>query len=65
MKTWVTLTLPESREFLAQQGRRRVGEHAWTKRVAHWAYCAHCGLVLLRNPRTRAAVKAACITYED
>lgn len=50
--------------FLAEKGERRVGEHAFTKRVLHWPYCAHCGLVLLKNDTTRRAAAAKCITYE-
>lgn len=65
MKQWVRLDAAESRELLSRQGRRSVGVHAFTKRICHWAYCARCGLVLLRNVRTRAALAAACITYED
>lgn len=65
MRQMVTLTLAETREFLSRQGRRNVGVHNFDNRIAHWAYCARCGLVLLKNPRTRQAVKAACVTIED
>ena len=51
--------------FLAEQGVKRVGEHAFTKKICHWSYCANCGLVLLRNELTRRAAKAKCVTYED
>lgn len=35
-------------------------KHAFTKRVASWFYCKHCGLVLLKNAATQAAVAKGC-----
>lgn len=52
------------RGFLAQKGTRRERDHAFTKRVAHWAYCKQCGLVLLRNDISRRAAAGKCITHE-
>ena len=37
------------------------GAHDWTpiKRLT-WVYCAKCGLVRLRNPRSDAAARDRC-----
>lgn len=51
-------------EFLADKGTKRVREHALTKRILNWSYCAHCGLVALKNDATRKALREKCITYE-
>lgn len=51
-------------EFL-RQGRTVRGVHAFTRKILHWPYCQHCGLMLLKNDRTRKAVKAACVQLED
>lgn len=51
-------------EFLSLRGNKRVREHEFKKRVAHWPYCSHCGLVLLKNDVSRKAAKAKCVTYE-
>jgi hypothetical protein len=59
---WVRVT--DVRAFLSS-GRVVKGVHSFTKRILHWPYCAHCGLVLLRNDTTRRAAKAACIQLED
>ena len=61
---WTRIT--DVRAFLAQKGVKRVRDHhTLTKRVLHWPYCAHCGLVALNNEPTRKAMRAKCITYED
>lgn len=65
MKQWVTLQGEALREFHAHKGHRRTGEHAFKARIAHWGYCTRCGLVLLKNERTRRAAKADCVWYED
>lgn len=50
--------------FLADRGTRRVREHAFTKRIVSWSYCAHCGLVALKNEATRREMSRKCVTYE-
>lgn len=62
----VTLTGAAVREFLARRGVKRVREHAFKlrKRIP-WAVCEHCGLLALKNERTRQAMRAKCVTYED
>jgi hypothetical protein len=66
VKPWRTITGREAvRAFLAEQGRRVVGSHQMTKRICHWPYCARCGLVALKNERTRRALAAPCVTTED
>jgi hypothetical protein len=52
------------RSFMAEKGQRKERVHAFTKRACSWPYCAHCGLVLLKNDATRKAAKQACITFE-
>ncbi len=52
------------KEFLAR-GRTVRGEHAFTRRALHWPYCAHCGLMLLRNPATEKLRKAPCVQLVD
>lgn len=47
------------------KGRVVRGPHAMTRRVLHWPYCARCGLVALKNDRSRAALKRECVTEED
>lgn len=32
--------------------------------LARWPVCSRCGLVALKNDRTRKAMKAACVVYE-
>ena len=51
-------------DFLASRGVRRVREHAMTGRILSWSYCAHCGLMNLKNEPTRKALKQKCITEE-
>lgn len=53
------------RAFLAEKGVKRVREHAFTRQILSWPYCAHCGLMLLKNEATRKAAREKCITYED
>lgn len=50
--------------FLAEKGERRVRDHSFTKRVLNWPYCAHCGLLALKNKRSRQAMAEKCVTYE-
>lgn len=53
------------RAFLTEKGSKRVREHDFNKRrVAHWPYCAQCGLVMLKNDVSRRAANAKCVTYE-
>jgi hypothetical protein len=59
---WVQIK--DVKAFL-DSGRTVRGVHAFTKRILHWPYCVHCGLVLLRNDTTRRAAKAACLQLED
>lgn len=59
------LTNEEKREFLNRKGTRRREAHSFTKRILHWPYCAHCGLVLLKNEATRRAAKALCEWEDD
>lgn len=61
-KQWVKVE--NVAEFL-RAGTVRRGVHAFTKRILHWPYCAHCGLVLLRNETTARLARAACIQLED
>lgn len=51
-------------DFL-NQGRTIRGVHSFAKKVLHWPYCAHCGLVMLKNDVSRRAVKGACVRLED
>lgn len=37
------------------------GPHSMTRKVLNWSYCAHCGLVALRNEATRQALRRECI----
>jgi hypothetical protein len=46
-------------------GRRVRGRHAFTRRVLHWPYCQHCGMVLLKNEASRRAAGAVCVRIED
>jgi hypothetical protein len=48
-----------------RQGRVVKGVHSFTKRCLHWPYCAHCGLLLLRNRATERAVSQPCVRLED
>jgi hypothetical protein len=50
--------------FLNEQGVKRTREHAFTKTILHWPYCAYCGLLLLKNEATRRAAAQKCVTYE-
>ena len=58
------LTRDEVRAFMTNKGTVRRGVHAFTRKICHWPYCAHCGLVALKNDVSRKAAKAAC-EYED
>lgn len=59
-----TLTGVDAHAFLAEKGTKRVGVHTMGGRIAHWAFCRRCGLVALRNPATRRALRAPCVVYE-
>ena len=50
--------------FLSSKGQKRVGTHSMTKPVLHWRYCAHCGLMNLKNDVTKRALRQPCVTYE-
>lgn len=63
-RTWQRVTGSALRELLDSKGEKRVRDHAMTKRILNWSYCAHCGLVGLKNDATRKALKEKCITYE-
>jgi hypothetical protein len=65
MTTWTTMPSSDVREFLARKGAKRVQEHAFKlrKRIP-WPICAHCGLLALRNDRTRKAMREKCVSYE-
>ena len=58
------LSPAEMQEFLAHPGVKRIGSHAMTKSIFHWRYCAHCGLLALKNEATRKALRGPCIVYE-
>lgn len=45
--------------------RVRRGSHAMTKKILNWPYCAHCGLVALKNEASRRKLKEPCVTVED
>jgi hypothetical protein len=50
--------------WLAERGTKRTREHAFTRKILAWPYCAHCGLMLLKNEPTRRAARAKCVVYE-
>jgi hypothetical protein len=64
-REWVRLSDSEARELLNRHGRRVHTAHHFSKRICHWLYCKHCGLVLLRNEPTRYEAQRRCIYYED
>jgi len=53
------------KRFLEDKGNVRRGAHSFSKRILNWQYCAHCGLVALKNDATRKAMRAECVYYED
>jgi len=61
---WRTLTKREKRELLSSKGTKRTRVHAFTRKMLHWPYCQHCGLVMLKNDVSRRAVRKPCVTYE-
>lgn len=64
MKEWTRVTNVAA--FLAEKGVRRVrAHHDMSKRILHWPYCAHCGIVRLRNAATEKVLRAPCVTWED
>lgn len=63
MRNARTLTGADAAAFLREKGTRDAGNHKFTKQVFNWPYCARCGLVLLKNERTRKAARAACVIY--
>jgi hypothetical protein len=61
--TWQTVK--NVKAFLADKGTKRVRDaHSLKKRVAHWPYCEHCGLVALKNDVSRRALAAQCVVHE-
>jgi hypothetical protein len=63
MKVWNQVQ--DVRAFLAERGSRRVRDsHEFTRRVLHWPYCNHCGLVALKNDASRIAARAKCVVEE-
>lgn len=54
------------RAFLSEKGNKRVRDHhTLTKQAVGRAYCAHCGLMNLKNDATRKALRQKCISYEE
>jgi ribosomal protein S27AE len=50
------------------KARKRKGVHNWYTIKGFrfpWPVCSNCGLVFLKNDRTRKAAKAACEWDED
>lgn len=39
--------------------------HSMTARVLHWPCCRHCGLVALKNKRTKEALRRGCYKWKD
>ena len=62
-KTWKAIS--DVRGFLATKGNRSVGTHSpkTLKRIP-WPVCSRCGLLYLKNERTRKAVREPCIVEE-
>lgn len=52
---WVTISLDD-----IKRGQVKRGPHQLTKKILSWPYCAHCGLVALKNKETRKALKQQC-----
>ena len=36
------------------------GKHAFTFHILNWQVCSKCGLITLKNKRTRRAIRNAC-----
>lgn len=53
------------RAFLAEEGVRSVGVHAFNRKVLHYQACSRCGLLPLKNDATRRAMREPCVVYED
>jgi hypothetical protein len=52
------------RGFLADRGTKRVRAHEFSRRILHWPYCKHCGLIPLKNVASQKAASSPCVTYE-
>jgi hypothetical protein len=64
-REWTTIPAHDVRAFLSRQGNKSVGVHALKPlRPLHWPVCSRCGLIALKNERTRKALKAACVVWE-
>ncbi len=44
---------------------KRRGPHSFTCKLLNWWYCAHCGLMTLRNEATRLAMRRQCEWEEE
>lgn len=57
MSEWV-----EWRGAMSERGQKRRAPHQFTRRLKRlpWPYCAHCGLMLLKNEASKRAAKAVC-----
>jgi hypothetical protein len=60
----IQLSAAEAADFLTSKGVRNTGPHRMTKKIYHWLYCSRCGLLNLKNARTRRALKGLCVIYE-
>jgi hypothetical protein len=47
-------------------GQLRIRAHAMTKKMKRlpWPYCAHCGLMALKNDASRREMKKPCVVEE-
>ena len=39
--------------------------HRFDRKVCHWVYCSGCGLVALKNDRTRKLMNRPCNSMEE
>lgn len=44
---------------MSNEGHRPVG------RILHWPYCVRCGLIYLKNARTRRLIRKPCDADND
>jgi len=61
--SWITVS---TKEFLARKGHFDRGTHTpKLLRNISWPICSRCGLVYLKNERTRLAIRASCVIEVD
>lgn len=51
-------------KYEAKKKKFKIVQHSFSKKIFNYRYCSGCGLVTLRNDRTRRAMARPCYSME-